>query len=74
VQLFDVEPGKRIKVLSITGGRAVKSRLASMGLIPGVELIVVRSGLYGACIVSLKGNNIILGRGIAYKVDVEEAH
>jgi len=65
-----VEAGRRVRLVAIKAGRGLQGRLASMGLVPGVEIEVLQNSLNGPCIVSLKGSRIILGRGMAYKIVV----
>jgi len=63
-------PGQRVKLLSINAGRGLTSRLAAMGLVPGVELVVVNNGFAGPVVVSVKESRIMLGRGLAQKIIV----
>ena len=68
--LNKIESGKTVQMVSIEGGRNLKSRLASMGLIPGVEIKVVRHSSTGPFIVVVKGTRLVLGRGMAQKIMV----
>lgn len=65
-----IEPGKIVKIVSIEAGINLKSRLAAMGLIPGMEIKVVRNSLSGPFIVIVKGTRLVLGRGMACKIIV----
>jgi len=65
-----IESGKLVKMISVEAGINLKSRLASMGLIPGVEIEVVRNSSSGPFIVVVKGTRLVLGRGIARKIMV----
>ena len=62
--------GEMVKMLSVEAGINLKSRLASMGLIPGVEIEVVRNSSSGPFIVVVKGARLVLGRGMARKIMV----
>ena len=66
-----VHPGRRVRLVTVSGGRGVRSRLASMGLMPGVEMEVVSRRLQGPFIVEAKGSRLMLGRGMVRKILVE---
>ena len=68
--LMMVGAGRRVKMRAIRGGREVQARLASLGLVPGAELEIVRCNAGGPLIVAVGGTRVILGRGMAMKVDV----
>jgi Fe2+ transport system protein FeoA len=42
-----------------------------MGLVPGVEIEVLRNSLRGPFLIALRDSRIILGRGMAQKILVE---
>ena len=65
------ERGARVKILAIQGGHGIAHRLAAMGILPGVQVIVKRSGSGGPVVVALGGGRIMLGRGMAHHVLVE---
>ncbi len=65
-------PGERVVIKGIAGGRGVKNRLESMGLVPGAVVEVVRSGP-GPVVVKFNGTRVALGFGEAMKVYVEIA-
>ncbi len=69
--LLSVPAGQQVRVVRIDGGRAMRSRLAAMGLVRGAEVEVVRNSGHGPFIVSVKGSRIILGKGMASRVYVE---
>ena len=48
----------------------LKMRLAAMGLLPGVEMLVVRNLGSGPCVVEARGARIMIGRGMALKMIV----
>ena len=66
-----VEMGKRVRLVSIAGGRRLRMRLAELGLVPGVEIDVINNSLHGPFIVGVKGSRIAIGRGMAFKIIVE---
>ena len=63
--------GQKVKLKSINAGRGLTSRLCAMGIVPGVELVVVNTTFAGPMVVMVKDCKIILGRGIAMKMTVE---
>lgn len=64
--------GLPVRVSGIDGGHEVRSRLATMGLLPGVILSVLQRGpLGGPVLIEVDGTRIALGRGVARKVLVE---
>jgi Fe2+ transport system protein FeoA len=65
-----VRPGTRVKVRGVGAGSGLKSRLAAMGLLPGSVLEVVRNHMHGPLIVQIKESRLVLGRGMALKIDV----
>ncbi len=63
-----IKPGKNVRLVSITGGRFLQSRLVSMGLLQGTPIEVVKNRGDGPVIVSVKGSRLVLGRGMAQKI------
>lgn len=70
VLLTSIEAGQTVRLVAIEAGRRLQSRLAAMGLVPGVELRVVSNGGWGPFIVAVKDSRIMLGRGMSDKVYV----
>ncbi|MEA2064641.1 MAG: FeoA family protein [Gemmatimonadota bacterium] len=68
--LSNIEAGKVVRMVSIEGGSNLRARLASMGLLPGVEIQVVKNLSAGPFIVQVKGSRLVLGRGMAQKIVV----
>jgi len=66
-----VKTGKRVKLVAINGGRNLQSRLADLGLTPGVEIDVINSSFHGPFIVGVRGSRVVLGHGMALKISVE---
>jgi len=60
--LSTVEEGKTVKLLKIEAGRGLKSRLASMGILPNVNTHP------GPFVVTVKDSKLMLGRGVANKL------
>jgi len=69
--LTKVGTGAKAILSSITGGRQLRGRLAALGLLPGTELQVVQNSGQGPFVVSVRGSRIVLGRGMAARMEVE---
>ena len=65
-----IKDGQAVKIVSIAAGAALNSRLRAMGLLPGVEIMVVNNRNSGAFVVKMKESKIVLGKGIANKIMV----
>jgi ferrous iron transport protein A len=68
--LLNLKPGESGKVKHIDAGKNATRRLYEIGLCTGAPVKVVKNDI-GPVIVSLVGNKIALGRGLAMKVRVE---
>ena len=69
--LSDLPEGSRAIVRCLRSGRGFSTRLAGMGVTPGVEVAVVQNFGRGPMIVTVRDSRIALGRGEALKVLVE---
>ncbi len=68
--LSKVSAGETVRLVSIDAGAGLNSRLTAMGLIPKVEIKVVKSGRPGPFVISVKGSKMMLGRGVVHKIMV----
>ena len=64
-----LQAGRFGKVREVRGGRGFTHRLAEMGILPGTEIRVVKSG--GPVILEAGGNRLVVGRGMAHRIIVE---
>ncbi len=72
VNLTEVKPGNEVKVVRIRGGLGIRQRLSCLGIHPGDLMKVKGSGIMqGPILISIHGNKIALGRGVASNVLVE---
>lgn len=72
VNLADVKPGSKVKVARIRGGLGMRQRLSCLGIHPGDFMRVQASGIMqGPILISIHGNKVALGRGVASNVLVE---
>jgi ferrous iron transport protein A len=73
--LGDLKPGERARIDRIEGGGALRRRMMDMGIVPGVELEVVRRAPWGGPLqVRLKGYYLAMRRGECAKIIVNEIH
>lgn len=63
-------PGQEVTLIDIRGGRGIRSKLNSMGLIPGVKLTVLGER-GGPIMVAVNDTRLALGFGMAKKIIVE---
>ena len=68
--LSKVEAGQTVRLVSVDAGVGLKQRLAAMGLLPNVQITVVRNWHCGRLIINVKDTKVVLGRGMAHKVMV----
>ena len=68
--LIHLKPGTQGSIHHIHAGGFATKRLYEMGLYPGTKLVMVKNDV-GPVILSLAGNRIALGRGLAQKILVE---
>jgi len=66
-----IQTGRRVRLVSVDAGHGLCGRLTAMGLVPGVEIEVIRNSAHGPFLIEVMGSRIILGRGMAQKIRVE---
>jgi Fe2+ transport system protein FeoA len=69
--LSRIDPETEVTLVDITGGRGIRSKLYSMGLVPGVSLKVLNRNGHGPLIISVKDSRLVMGQGMASKIIVE---
>lgn len=73
--LGELKPGERALVEHIEGGGALRRRMMDMGIVPGVELEVIRCAPWGGPLqIRLKGYYLAMRRGECAKILVGETH
>lgn len=65
-----VQAGRHVRLVTVDAGHGLQSRLAAMGLVPGVEIEVLQNSFHGPCLIAVKGSRIMIGRGMAQKIMV----
>ena len=69
--LSSVDSGKEVTLIDIEGGKGIRSKLYSMGLLPGVNIRVLNQSGYGPVIITVKVHRLAIGPGMADKIIVE---
>ena len=69
--LSRIDPGEEVTLIDIDGGRGVRSKLYSMGLVPGITLKILNRSGSGPVMIVLKDSRLAIGRGMAEKIIVE---
>jgi ferrous iron transport protein A len=71
--LDQIYENKKATVTDIQGGQGIRQRLGQMGIHPGDTITMLRYGaLRGPILVEVHGSQVALGRGIAFRIIVEE--
>ena len=66
-----VDQGKEVTLAHINGGRGMRSKLYSMGLVPGAALTVLSRNGGGPVMLRIKDSRMAIGQGVAQKIIVE---
>jgi len=69
--LSSVKTGNEVTILDINGGRGIRSKLYSMGLVPGTKLTVLNGNTKGPVMISIRDSRLAIGHGMAQKIIVE---
>jgi ferrous iron transport protein A len=71
--IIEVQANKKVKIISIAGGKGVRRGLAQMGVGVGSTVTIKRNAPFaGPLIIENHGMSIAVGRGVANKIMVEE--
>jgi len=66
-----IDPGEEVTLIDIDGGRGIRSKLYSMGLVPGVNLRILSRSGSGPIMIAVRDSRLAIGRGMAEKIIVE---
>ncbi len=66
-----IDPGEEVTLIDIDGGRGIRSKLYSMGLVPGVSLRILSRNGSGPVMIAVKDSKLAIGRGMAEKIMAE---
>ena len=64
--------GKSVVLYEIRGGMGIRRRLADMGLHRGSKLKVISNSRGGPFVISIGETKLMIGRGMAQKIMVED--
>jgi len=70
IPLIMASRGSKVRLVSVNGGKQMTSRLAAMGLLPGVEVEIISNAPGDPFILDVRGSRLVLGRGMAHKIYV----
>jgi Fe2+ transport system protein FeoA len=71
VSLNCLKPKETGKVMEISGGCGARKRLYELGLNKGADIKVIKND-FGPIILSLSGNKLALGRGLALNIMISK--
>ncbi|MDD3803480.1 MAG: FeoA family protein [bacterium] len=71
--LSEISAGRTVKLLEVCGGHNVCSRINRMGLTTDSLMKVVRNDKSGPVIIEQDGCRIVIGRGVASRINVSYA-
>jgi len=61
-----------LRIVEVNHGYKFKKKLSEMGLYPNSTVELIKNDICGPLIVDVKGSRLIIGRGQAQKILVEE--
>ena len=69
--LTECESGEEVVVLSVNAGYRAKTRLANLGIVPGLKVKKMKNAPFrGPIEIKVKGSSLVLGRGLASRIIV----
>lgn len=69
--LSTADQGKEVTLVRICGGRGIRTKLYSMGLVPGSAFTVLARSRGGPVMLRVKDARMAIGQGMARKIFVE---
>ncbi len=70
--LSTLREGERAVVVRVEGGEGVRKKLADMGILPGKVIGVTHGRGHGPRVVIVDQTKVMLGRGMLFKILVEQ--
>lgn len=68
--LSQVEEGQTVNIIRIDGGRDMRIRLTTLGLLTNTPVTVIHNGRSGPFVINVKNSRMALGRGMVDKIMV----
>ena len=66
-----LRPGEKGVIIKVAGGRGMLKRMASLGFVPGAEIVILHNFGFGPITVRVHDAHIALGRGVAVRIYVQ---
>ncbi len=63
-------PGRKMRIISLGGGRGLQQHLINMGLDIGSEIEVIQRGAPGPFLIAVKETRLAIGFGMAQRIMV----
>ena len=63
--------GELVEIVSLTGGKGVRDRLVSLGLVIGATMEIIQNHMTGKIMLGHNGSRLFLGGGMARKIQVK---
>jgi Fe2+ transport system protein A len=71
--LLNIDNGKKVKILKISGGKGIRQHLQCLGIHIGDIVTIKKSSfLGGPVLLEVNGYDVALGKGVASRIEVEE--
>ncbi|NOQ22339.1 MAG: ferrous iron transport protein A [Candidatus Aegiribacteria sp.] len=69
VELSELRPGQKARIIAVRGGRGFRERFSGMGLHIGSEMEVLQStGSNGMILIKTGDTRLMIGHGMAHKI------
>jgi ferrous iron transport protein A len=73
VPLSSLRTGEKGVVIGTAGGRGMLERMASLGFVPGTQVVILQNFRRGPIIVRVHDARIALGRGVACRIQMRRS-
>jgi Fe2+ transport system protein FeoA len=70
IPLSSARTGQQVRLVDVAAGHELRARVASMGLLPGKLMRVIRNAGGGPLVVMVHNTRLALGRGMVHRVMV----
>lgn len=72
IALSDVMSKGTVTVVRLAGGTQFRSKIASLGMLPGMPINLLQHNRRGPVLISVFGETLMLGEGMAEKILVKK--
>ena len=70
IKLDQINGEQEVTLCSISGGRGIRQKLYSLGLVPGTRFKILNKNGAGPVMISVRGSRLAIGHGMAKKLNV----